>query len=505
FGIVANTARGDVAFFRTSGGGEPLVDLDHATPGFGFVPVGAWPRDVATTPDGCRAVTANAGSCDLSVIDVPGALRLASGKLERPAGGLVSTIIPHTAAGPLGARPERLVIVPSSVPAKADDAVCAVSTAYRGYVSFPRCGLVAEIDLRDGKILRGLQITKDGYQMTDSPICPRECSGKGQLAASDATPGDLTQGEGTQDQGSSGASDARSDGASHDAGVADVRGDGVAPDASAADIQIVDAGVDAAGDASGDSAGEMHDDFRGEALADASDASLADASRSDSAVLPVGPAGVLPIALALMPDGGKLFISSGGATFITAVDIAKDGSFEDPRRIVLAGTRAQTRRLAISPPTAKVGQFLYAIAADRSVRVVSLAIERECETNADVLTLPAKVDIKRASCFPVGDPETPPRRVIADEGPGLTFGTRLPEDVTFARVARDPADEVPSDKTKITATPLVGVFAFVATSDGNVFVIDVEDENRITSDATSVSREYLPHRVRNALQGTDDA
>ncbi|PID38036.1 MAG: hypothetical protein CSB49_07655 [Proteobacteria bacterium] len=489
FGMVANTARGDVAFFRTRGGGEPLVDLDHATPGFGFVPVGLLPSDLASTKDGCRAVSVNAGSCDLSVIDVPGVIRLAAGELERPAGGLVSTIVPHTAAGPLGARPGRLTIVPGSVPQKADEQTCAAQPAYRAYVTFPACGLLAEIDLRDGTIIRALEITKDGFKPTDSPSCPQECRGQVATTAAEAGVGD----------GSTDAIDGASD-LAVESGVelglnTDVGADAGPDSGAGADMGAgADSGADSAGgDATAPDAG----------VDGASRDSAADGSGGDASVT-VAPAGVLPTAMAITPSGDKLFIASAGATFITAVDIAADGAFQNARRIVLAGDRAQTRAISVSPPTSKVGQFIYAIAADRSVRVISLELERECETNVDLLALPGDVDISKARCFPVGDPDTPPRRVGSDEGPGLFFGTRLPLDVTFATVARDPKEQVTSDPAKLEATPLVGVFAFVATSDGNVFVIDVQDDSRLIGDGTTVKRTHLPHHVRNALQGSDD-
>lgn len=480
FGLVANTGRGDVAFFRTSGSGEALIDLDRTSPGFGFVPVGALPMDLTTTSDGCRAYTANAGSCDLSVIDVPGVIRLAAAELESAAGALVSRVIPHTSEGPLGAKPESIVIVPASVRAKDDGQTCRVQPGYRAYVTFPTCGLVAEIDLRDGMVVRGLLITKDGFQETTTPRCPLEC------AATPKTPGK----EGAKDGGGS------------DIGTPDATPVDAAADAAKPDAASVDAGVDAL---AGDS-GAAVDAKVADAIA-TGDAKPTDATGGDAggdAGLPlVSAAGVLPTALALTPSGDKLFISSAGATFITAVDVAADGAFSNIRRITLAGVRAQTLRLAISPPTATVGQFLYAIARDNSVRVVSLELEQECETNVDLLPLPKLVDITRARCFPVGDPNTPARRVVA-KGPGLTFSSRLPMDVSFVKVARDPADEVKPLAERL-ATPLVGVFALVATSDGNVFVVDIEDENRLEAGTTEVPRTHLPHHIRNVLQGTEDS
>src|SRR5206468_2077122 len=55
-----------------------IVDLDPSTPGFGFIPVGGLPEHIRTSADGCRAVTANVGTCDLAVIDVWTLIRKAS-------------------------------------------------------------------------------------------------------------------------------------------------------------------------------------------------------------------------------------------------------------------------------------------------------------------------------------------------------------------------------------------------------------------------------------------
>ena len=53
------------------------------------------------TADGCRVVTANSGSCDISIVDFPGVLDRAAGGAAAASGGLVSRIVPHPAAGPL--------------------------------------------------------------------------------------------------------------------------------------------------------------------------------------------------------------------------------------------------------------------------------------------------------------------------------------------------------------------------------------------------------------------
>ena len=73
FGLATNTARGelaaidfDLAEYRVS----PLLDLDPRNPGYNQLPVGSLPEVISISDDSCRAVTANRGSCDLSLVDM---------------------------------------------------------------------------------------------------------------------------------------------------------------------------------------------------------------------------------------------------------------------------------------------------------------------------------------------------------------------------------------------------------------------------------------------------
>ena len=73
-------------------------------PATNFVPVGQLPSQIEATNLGCKVVTANAGSCDLSVVD---GRNLAAYAVElTPAvapSALVSTLIPrHSDGEPLG-------------------------------------------------------------------------------------------------------------------------------------------------------------------------------------------------------------------------------------------------------------------------------------------------------------------------------------------------------------------------------------------------------------------
>jgi hypothetical protein len=501
FGLVANTARGDVALFNTELAGEKLVDLDPSSPGFGFIPVGSIPSDLDVTQDGCRAVVVNSGSCDLSVIDVPGIVALAGGTLKNAAGGLVSRVVPFTSSGPLLARPAEAVISPLS------DSIseCDTKRSYRAFVSYPGCGLVAEIDLRTGRVVQGLKITKDGYQRTDNPSCPAECS------TPPVSPTELPD-SGTADSGT--ADSGTADSGTADSGTADAASDLLTDgprDAGVDSASARDAADDGLADGTSDgNADGMASDGASDASVDSvvADGSASDGAAADSAVdsasAPMSVGGVLPTALAIVPRAGKspaLYISSKGANFISAVDIGFDGTLTNARRIQLEGPLAKTSRLTVSPFSTQLDDsFVYAVAQDLSVRVISVKGEHECDVNVDLQALPEQVPLGDASCFKVGDSKTPARRVGAT-GPGFELAGRTPVDVTFVKVPVSDDDDPTPDND---ATPLVGIFALIAASDGNVFIIDVHDETRITASSTTVARRYIPHRLRNAEAGTED-
>jgi hypothetical protein len=209
--------------------------------------------------------------------------------------------------------------------------------------------------------------------------------------------------------------------------------------------------------------------------------------------------------LALTSDGSRLFVSSAGANFISVFDVAADlGTILGGRRVVLSGQMAQTRRLNASPPTRALGQFIYAVASDRSVRVISVDLEQECETNLDLAQIKeSSVPVATGRCYLVGGGSTPARRVT-EKGPGLRFGNLLPTDVQFIQVSKNEATDAGVTTTDAgpTASPLSGTFALIAVSDGNIYVVDLEDDNFVPEGALMLDRSHLPHRVRNALQGT---
>ena len=98
-GFVANSERNDIAMFSRCEGA--VIDMDVAAPGSQLISAGEVPSSMTVTTGvqaGCFAVSANLGSCDLSVLDVGGIAAYAFDEPpdEEP-GAFVSTVIPRRA------------------------------------------------------------------------------------------------------------------------------------------------------------------------------------------------------------------------------------------------------------------------------------------------------------------------------------------------------------------------------------------------------------------------
>lgn len=120
-GFVANSERNELAMFRYCDKDSALVDLDREAPGYNFIPAGHLPSALTITDDSCRVLSANTGSCDLTVLDVAG---FAAYAVDTPLSGqdapqlpaassLVSTLVPRRSDGlPLAASPGSVIAAP---------------------------------------------------------------------------------------------------------------------------------------------------------------------------------------------------------------------------------------------------------------------------------------------------------------------------------------------------------------------------------------------------------
>lgn len=184
-GTVAIAAWGTKPAVGFQSGDVDVLDADRLTPGKNSISVGEDPIAIATDRAGCKAITANAGSCDLSVLDINDAL-------DQVTGVDVQRLEVTNANGVrIRSRPAAMVAEPmtttigNSCPALDGKRVASGLV----YVAYPSCNLVAGIELSTGRIVTGVQLDADGDPtiVTGAVTCPDEC-GAGAAALPGARP-----------------------------------------------------------------------------------------------------------------------------------------------------------------------------------------------------------------------------------------------------------------------------------------------------------------------------
>lgn len=400
---------------------ETPVDVDPLTPRVNGIAVGATPVAVTTDRDSCHLVTANAGSCDLSVVDVT---RL----LANDGSNLSARVAVVDGAGqPVLARPAAMVAEPEGT-----TAACQASPGGLVYVAYPGCHTVAAIVAGTGQIVAHIDFAADGTAtvVRDGNLsCPAECGA--------AVPG--TAG----------------------------------PRPTTLDL-------------------------------------LAD-TRAVSQRLAIG-----------TENGNQVTIVDLDATFlpVAARQVALEG---DVGVIDVALTPTMTMGGADGLPESGddlggTAQFVYAITTDGTVRVAEIlqAVPVECDTQIDPRYLGNVTDVSQLSCLPLGSPSLPRRAGAL--GPGIELsGTAIPTAVTVVRTAAVGTRYVDADQNKQpdpASTPepiltgraaLVGTFAYVASSVGAAFIVNVDDDSYLdiedpTNPLAIELTQALPHSLRDQVE-----
>jgi len=445
YGFILQSASGTVAmakwtvtssldFTNNSNTEFRVLDADPLTPGKNAISVGEDPVAIATDASGCYEVVANAGSCDLSVLDASSAIAVADGQ-STGAIRVDRIAVNDSQNHPMRAKPAAMVGPPSDPLATDTAGKSCRRTAADGllpsgkfYIAYPSCHLVAAVETTDGisgQIVAGIQYT----DATSVPVlltgdalhsvvdaCPDECNG-----AIDATP--------------------------------------TVPRPVALDLKLED---------------------RPEITSSSPPTERLAIGSSNSSRLTIvalepamSPATSLPSAVSQIQLEDKT-----GKLGLTSVSISP--------RIGMGGTSG------ILDDTQGPGgpsQFVYAVANDKSVRVASLQIPNatnvptECDTEVDmrfVRNLPnhGSQDASVLKCFAVGDPATPPRRLGA-HSPGIELpDSSVPTSVTIFQGRKDKkADTTGTVDVADTALTLVGYFAAISTTSGRVFIANVDDDN----------------------------
>jgi hypothetical protein len=195
FAFMPNSASGDLSLIDADK--WKIVDLDRSSAGYGRVPIGAVPEQISASQDGCQLVTANRGSCDLTVIDprdmIQPVLQAENATSTIPAANvpLPAARAPIDGNGmPLEVAPYEVAFLPQDT-SQLDGAnnlcqhdTAQTSTPWRVLVTYPSCDLVALIDVPSMKIVDSVKVTTtaDGVTLVgqgNAPVCPIADCGEG--------------------------------------------------------------------------------------------------------------------------------------------------------------------------------------------------------------------------------------------------------------------------------------------------------------------------------------
>ncbi|HSK05306.1 MAG TPA: hypothetical protein VK932_28855 [Kofleriaceae bacterium] len=182
YGLILQSGPGTVAIaqfatkpggaFSSAGDDVVVLDADPLTPGKNSISVGEDPVAIHTDSAGCHAITANAGSCDLSVLDLNSALDLDRAvQVER-------LEVKNASGTPIRARPAAMVGEPSG---QDIGNMCPAKPRGLAYIAYPSCHLVAAVDTATGTIVSGIQYDAAGTAtiVGGDVTCPDECGGGG--------------------------------------------------------------------------------------------------------------------------------------------------------------------------------------------------------------------------------------------------------------------------------------------------------------------------------------
>ncbi len=427
-----------------------VLDTDPLTPGKNAISVGEEPIAIATDQAGCFEITANAGSCDLSELDIASVL---DNDPATPA--LVNRMDVKNQAGmTIRARPAAMVAEPNST-VIGKECPTATGTTTRiatglVYIAYPNCNLVAAVDVSNGTISAAIKYDAAGVPTLlagpdlQNVTCPAECAD-----ATGGSGGGSTQGIRPVTLALQSTLDNR-----------------VSPAVPTRRLAI---GAD-----------------------NSASITMVELDATKSTPLSSTPLSVSQIALQ-QDTTGKLGVTS----IALSPQIGMGGLVGETSDTGTAGGQ---------------GQYVYAVATDNTVRVADvLNLNKECDTQVDTRFVRSILDVKALQCLPVGDPATPPRRSGA-KGPGIELvGDAVPTSVAFVKASGLPTSATDSTDSR-TPGPLtlLGYFAIITASNGQTFVVNVDDDDNTDSDFFDTTRPQLTaptliiaHQLRDSVGARD--
>lgn len=464
YGFILQSASGTVAVsvmpsqpddvfsagLSTNGGEVQVVDADPRSPGKNAISVGEAPVALVTDLSGCFEVTANAGSCDLSDLDINTVLTKDSSIPVR----VVRKDVVDAMGNKVGARPAAMVVQPNTNEPFAKSCPVDGSSTGLAYIAYPGCHVVAGVDL----LTKQVKTAIDLRGATATVMAPADVARLGSICRSECA--------------------------------------GEAPDAGVRPVTL----------------SLQQDTTRGMttrlAIGADNSATITVVDLDNTTLLPAAGA---PLQIALEPAAGTQL---GVTSIALSPQIAMGNStaqLPDPTGTLAPSrhnnnvtTYAYTAPNLQAIPPAPIGgspggegQYVYAVATDGTVRVADvLTIRKECDTQVDtrfVRALTSDADIPKLQCFPVGDPATPRRRIGA-RGPGIVTPSDGPPlsvailkgldrpAVTQAAaiISDDPAVNNP-DPDPVPVAPqanqLIGYFAAISVSSGLVYIVNIDDDD----------------------------
>jgi hypothetical protein len=160
-------------------GDVEIRDADPLTPGKNSITVGEDPIAIVTDRVGCYEVVANAGSCDLSVLDVNSAVDSTVTGVDPTVNKLT---VKDGSGNPILARPTAMVVEPA---AGTIGEVCPATPTGLVYIAYPGCHTVAAVDVSTGTVVTHVDFDAAGVPtvVPDGNLsCPAECDGSGVIA-----------------------------------------------------------------------------------------------------------------------------------------------------------------------------------------------------------------------------------------------------------------------------------------------------------------------------------
>lgn len=446
-----------------------VLDADPLTPGKNALSIGEDPVAIGTDKSGCFEITANAGSCDLSELDITSTLaNIVDGSPTRPRVDRVSVFAGQTQ---ILSKPSAMIVEPfrDDLDTGSLGNMCPATPASKLYIAYPSCHLVAEVQFGTGpkgepaaNVIGAIQFDANGTAsvLTDPAAlanlsCPTECPPDPGIQPVPVTPGLRPV-----------ALDYRLDPRTDTLGVkpnitsrlaigADISETPIAAPLTVVDLDLM-------------------------TFAPLSGTLLPIPLEADG-----GPVGVS--ALALSPQIGM----GGDASVTTKVDDLTNDQ----------------------------AQYVYAVATDGTVRVADVfKLKRECDTQIDGRflrnTAPTPLE-----CLPLGRPDLPRRPGARSPGIELPGGAVANSVAIIKGLTTPPLVSGTDANNKPTMSPmtpqpalLLGYFAIITSSSGAVYVANVDDDyvpdnvNPAKDHAVKTSPVLvMAHQLRDGLLDRENA